>query len=129
MKEELKTKDLGNGERGRDQVQVRDEVAKISTRAGQNQFRLVLGREAIESLDEVVNFVNEGFHAGKVARASLAGFLFRNARRYLSKNDLSKLREECFDERLALDRLLKESEKSGELPEALRKMLRDQFKA
>lgn len=94
----------------------------------QSQFRLVLGKEAIDALDDLVDFVNTGFVAGEVTRADLAGYLFENAKRLLGKSELSKIRNEFFDERKALENLIRDSERVGRLPEELRRLLKDQTK-
>lgn len=95
----------------------------------QKQFRLVLGRKAIEALDNLVAFVNDGFASGSVSRVQLAGYIFENAKRYLNKSELVKLRQAFFDERKALDQIIRESDSTGKLPEEIRKILQSQFRA
>ena len=95
---------------------------------GQTQFRLVLTKDSMEALDVVVGLVNEGFTAGLVSRSDLAGYLFKNASRSLSKAELVKVRAAFFDERKALEHLIRESESTGKLPEELRKLLKNQYR-
>lgn len=109
-------------ERKEGEFKVRDSEKKKV----QSQFRLVLGKEAVDALDDLVDFVNTGFVAGEVARADLAGYLFRNAKRLLSKGELTKIRTEFFDERKALENLIRDSEATGKLPDDIRRILKDQ---
>ena len=94
----------------------------------QTQFRLVLGKEAIEALDASIASVNDGFAAGKVDRAELATYLFLNASRFLGKSELARIRNEFFDEDTALKNLVEESRAKGRIPDELRKLLRDKYR-
>lgn len=94
----------------------------------QTQFRLVLGKEGMDALDEAVRFVNDGFEAGKVEKGDLATYLFKHASRLIGKAELIRIRNLFFDEKLALENLIRKSETSGKLPEEIRKLLRDQFR-
>jgi len=102
---------------------------KSENAVGQKQFRLVLGRKAIEALDGLVDVVNDGFRSGSVSRVQLAGYLFENAKRFLTKSELVRLRQAFFDERKALEHVIRESESTGKLPEEIRKILQSQFRA
>ena len=82
----------------------------------QTQFRVVVGKEASDSLDEAVSFVNDGFAAGSVSRTDLASYLFRNAKKYIGKGELERIRNEFFDERLALEKLVRGQEAGGKFP-------------
>ena len=95
---------------------------------GQTQFRLVLDREAIGALEKVVETVNEGFGGGQVTKTNIASYLFRNAHKYLKKTEIDKIRSEFFDEKVALQNLIRKSEQEGTLPEELRKLLRDRYR-
>lgn len=94
----------------------------------QNQFRLVVGKLESESLDEMVGVVNEGFSAGEVSRTDLVGYLLLNAKRLLSKAEIAKIRDQFFDERKALDNLMRDSEIEGRFPEELSKILKERFR-
>lgn len=108
--------------------ETQDQRKKKAEKA-QNQFRVVVGKEANDALDELVGIVNEGFTAGSVTKSGLATYLFKNAHRFLKKAEISKIRAEYFDERLALENLVRESEASGKLPDDLRKLLKEQHRA
>lgn len=94
----------------------------------QTQFRVVVGKDASDALDGVVAIVNEGFTSGSVSRTDLASYLFKNAKRFIGKTELERIRNEFFDERLALEKLLRSSTTSGKLPDEIRKLLKDQFR-
>lgn len=102
---------------------------KPKNSGSQNQFRLVLGREAIEALEASVLVVNDGFLAGSVSKSDLATYLFKNASRFLKPGEIIKIRNEFFDERKALEDLIRKSSESGQLPEELRKLLKDQYRS
>lgn len=93
------------------------------------QFRIVVGKEASESLEAAVHIVNDGFLSGEVTKSDLATYLFRNAKRFLTKAELQKIRNEFFDDRKALEQLMQNSDSSGRLPEEFRKLLKDQYRS
>lgn len=95
----------------------------------QTQFRLVVGKDAVVALEELLSTVNNGFTAGSVTKSDLATYLFTNAHRFLKKAEIVKIRAEFFDERVALEHLIQSSESNGKLPEELRKLLRDQHRS
>jgi hypothetical protein len=101
-----------------------DQDSKIQT-----QFRLVVGMEANESLEAAVQLVNDGFLAGSVSKSDLATYFFKNASRFLKPAELVRIRNEFFDERKALEDLIRKSEESGGLPEELKKLLKDQYRS
>ena len=105
------------------------ETKKLRRKSGRVLHRLVLEKEPVEALDELVLKVNDGFTAGEVTRSDLAAYLLLNASRLLGKNEITKIRHAFFDERKALDHLLRESESSGQLPDEIRKLLKDQFRS
>jgi len=107
---------------------IENQVQKKSKRE-QSQFRLVLGKDAIEALEQMVSVVNTGFTAGQVSKVDLATYLFKSAHRFLKKAEVLKIRNEFFDERIALKNLIRDSETSGKLPDDLVKMLKDQHKS
>jgi len=108
--------------------QIEEQRKKRSDKA-QNQFRIVVGKEANDALDGMVGQVNDGFTAGSVTKSDLATYLFKNAHRFLKKAEIVKIRTEYFDERLALENMVRESESSGKLPDDLRKLLKEQHRA
>lgn len=107
---------------------IENQVQKKS-KTEQMQFRLVLGKDAIEALEQMVSVVNTGFTAGQVSKVDLATYLFKSAHRFLKKAEVLKIRNEFFDERVALKNLIRDSETSGKLPEDLVKMLKEQHKS
>jgi hypothetical protein len=108
---------------------INDEKKDKKGKEGQTQFRLVLTKESMEALDGLVSMVNDGFAAGYVSRSEFAGYLFKNASRFLSKSEIARIRAAFFDERRALDHLIRESESTGKLPEEIRKILKNQFQS
>jgi len=114
----------------KDKKEEKEELNNKPKNSGsQNQFRLVLGREAIEALETSVLVVNDGFFAGSVSKSDLATYLFKNASRFLKPGEIIKIRNEFFDERKALEDLIRKSSESGQLPEELRKLLKDQYRS
>ena len=83
----------------------------------------------MDSLNEAVQFVNDGFEAGHVTKTDLATYLFSNALRFLSKTEVSKIRDQFFDEETALKELVKSVSTSGGLPSEFTQLLKERFKS
>ena len=95
-----------------------------SSEESQDQFRVVITKEANASLEAVVKKVNTGFEAGAVSRTDIAVYVFLNLPKILSDADIKIIRSQHFDEKKVLGSLLKTSD---ELPEDLRRALREHY--
>ncbi len=94
---------------------------KKVTSEGQDQFRVVITKEANSGLEEAVINVNKGFESGLVARSDIANYVFLNLTRLLTEADLKALRAQYFDAKKVMSTLLRSSE---DLPEEVQKALR-----
>lgn len=90
----------------------------------QEQFRVVIAKEANDCLESIVKKVNHGLEDGAVNRSGIANYVFQNLSRLLTDADLKSLRAQHFDERKALGSILKSND---ELPEEVKKALRDYY--
>lgn len=88
------------------------------------QFRVVISREANESLEQCVAKANKGLEGGAVTRTDLAIYIFSNLSKLLTDADYKALRAIHFDEKKVLGSILKSEE---ELPEDLRRALREHY--
>ena len=78
-----------------------------------------------EQLEEMLSKVNEDFDTGSVSKSDLAMYVFMNLKKFISADDIKVLRMKHFDDRKVLNDLLKISETKNELPEEVRKFLRE----
>lgn len=76
-------------------------------------------------LEEMLEKVNEDFDTGSVSKSDLAMYVFLNLRKFITNEDIKILRMKHFDDRKVLNDLLKISETKNELPEEVRKFLRE----
>jgi hypothetical protein len=90
----------------------------------QDQFRIVITREANDSLEEAVAKVNKGLEGSAVTRTDLAVYVFTHLSKLLSDADFKALRALHFDEKKVLGAILKSEE---DLPEELRRALREHY--
>jgi len=110
-----------------DNIEIKKEKKKSNGDSGQedrDQFRIVITKEANESLEAVVKKVNSGFEAGAVSRTDIAIYVFLSLPKIISDVDIKAIRSQHFDERKVLSSLLKTSD---ELPEDLRRALREHY--
>lgn len=104
--------------------QAAQSLGEPSSTDAQEQFRVVINREANDHLELAVAKVCRGFEAGAVTRTDLANYVFRNLAKLLSDADYRALRTLHFDEKKVLGSILKSE---NELPEEIRKALRDYY--
>lgn len=91
---------------------------------GQEQFRVVITREANDCLGEAASKVNLGFEAGAVSRSDIANYVFKNLSRHFNDADVKALRTLHFDDKKVLGSILKSDEA---LPEEIRRALREHY--
>lgn len=90
-----------------------------------DQFRVVIDHDPNLILERVVDKLNEGFEGGVITKSDLANFVFKNLERYISDSDMKEMRSLHFDDRRMLASLLKNADDPTELPEEIRKVLRE----
>ena len=89
------------------------------------QYRIVIDKESNQKLEDMVEKVNEDFDTGTVSKSDLAMYVFLNLKKFITNEDIKALRIKHFDDRKVLNDLLKISETKAELPEEVRKFLRE----
>ncbi len=90
----------------------------------QEQYRIVINKEANRQLEEFVSSINTGFEGGKVTRVDVANYVFSRLKALLSESDIKSIQISCFNEKDALASLTK-SEK--DLPDIVKKALREAY--
>ncbi len=90
----------------------------------QEQYRIVITKEANECLEVVAAKVNKGFEAGTVNRSDVAIYVFQNLSKLLTESDIKAMRSLHFDEKKVLGSILKSDE---DLPEEIRRVLREHY--
>lgn len=90
----------------------------------QEQYRIVITKEANECLEVIAAKVNKGFEAGAVNRSDVAIYVFQNLSKLLNESDIKAMRSLHFDEKKVLGSILKSDE---DLPEEIRRVLREHY--
>ena len=109
-------------------VENKDQNHRNTKRNVQEQFRVVLGNKANESLERIVNQVNDGFHCGTITKSNVVDWLLTKLNGSVSPAEVRVLRELHIDEKKMLQDLLKESTTSGgSLPPGIQDALRKHF--
>ena len=91
----------------------------------QEQFRVVIDREASSNLDRMLHQVQDGFEAGEVTKSDIANWIIQAASESFGDHEVKIIRHLYFDERKILASLLKSSKSENLLPENLRKAIRE----
>ena len=91
----------------------------------QEQFRVVINKEASFLLDQMHCQVQDGFDGGEVTKSDVANWLIRAASESFGDHEVKIIRHLYFDERKILASLLKISKNENLLPETLRKAIRE----
>lgn len=111
-------------EEGKETGSVEEEVVKEKENK-KEQYRIVIDKESNQKLEEMVEKVNEDFDTGMVSKSDLAMYVFLNLNKLITSEDIKMLRMKHFDDSKVLIDLLKISESKNELPEEVRKFLRE----
>jgi hypothetical protein len=88
-------------------------------------YRVCVSEEAHLLLETLVERCNDDFEGGTVTRSDVANRLIVGAGKIFSDADVKALRNLSFDDRKMLHSLLQRSGKNGELPEDIRRVLRE----
>jgi hypothetical protein len=93
----------------------------------EDQYRVVISSEVNGALENLVKRANDGFDGGEIAKSDIANFVLLNSWKSFSDADVKNLRALHFDEKKILRSILKQSGDEGELPEHLKKALREHY--
>jgi hypothetical protein len=91
---------------------------------GSGFYRVVITKEANESLEMAVGKVGEGFDAGTITKSDIANYIFKNLAKFFTEMDYKNLRAIHFDEKKVLGSILKSE---SDLPEELKKAIRTHY--
>lgn len=100
-------------------------IGKVMNEGTQEIYRVVIQKDASLVLDELAKKANEGFDAGLITKSDVANYIFTNLAPRLTESDFRSLRSLHFDERKVLSGLLRKSEGTAELPEELKRAIRE----
>ena len=73
------------------------------------QFRVVINREANESIEAFVENLTDGNESSKITKSDLANYVFCRLGKFLGATELSEIRAIYFDAKKALEGVLKEA--------------------
>jgi hypothetical protein len=90
----------------------------------QEQYRVVISKEANWALEEVTRKVNLEFNAGLVTKSDVANYFLADFKKLISDSDVRAIRSLHFDEKKVLNSILK---KEDELPEEIKRAIRDHY--
>jgi hypothetical protein len=93
----------------------------------EDQYRVVISKESNDVLEKFVERTNDGFDGGEVNKSDIANAIFLGAAKTFSEADIRSLRNLHFNERKMLRAILRKSEDAGELPEEIKKALREHY--
>jgi hypothetical protein len=93
----------------------------------QEQYRVVINKEASECLEKMLAKVTEGFDAGSVNKSDVANWLIQNAASAFGDSDVKAIQKLHFDERKILGAILKDSKSENKIPESVKKAIREHF--
>ncbi|MDZ4661261.1 MAG: hypothetical protein SGJ18_06530 [Pseudomonadota bacterium] len=98
--------------------------SKENERMKQEQFRVVLDKEANTSLEDYMATVNTGFIGGKANKSEVANYILARIKTLLSESDIKAIRNNCFDDKEALASLSKSEQ---DLPDIVKKAIREAY--
>lgn len=90
----------------------------------QEQFRVVINKDANAALEDFVTKVNSGFEGGQAVRSDIANYVLVRLRTLLDDADVKAIQNNCFDDKEALASL---SKSENELPDVVKKAIREAY--
>ena len=108
-------------------TETKKENSKKRKSSDDDQYRVVISSEVNGALENLVKRANDGFEGGEIAKSDVANFVLLNSWKSFSETDVKSLRALNFDEKKMLKSILKQSGNEGELPEHLKKALREHY--
>lgn len=105
----------------------KSEIFKKRKSSDEDQYRVVISSEVNGALENLVKRVNDGFDGGEIAKSDVANFMIVNSWKSFSDSDVKTLRALHFDEKKMLRSILKQSGNEGDLPEHIKKALREHY--
>lgn len=100
---------------------------KKSKSTDADQYRVVISKVANEALEEMMRRANEGFDGGEVTRSDIVNMIAVNYTKSFSEADIKALRNLHFNERKMLKALLRRTGDDGDLPDEIKRALREHF--
>jgi hypothetical protein len=98
---------------------------KKNTNQDEDQFRVVINKESKFILDELVLKANEGFEGGEISKSDIVNLLIFNHGNSFPESEVKHLRNLHFDEKKVLKALLKKAGDDGDLPNEIKRVLRE----
>ena len=88
---------------------------------------MVINKEASEALEKMLSQVTTGFEASSISKSDLANWLILNSQDSFGEAEVRTLRQLHFDERKILASLLRDARDQNNIPENLKKAIREHF--
>jgi hypothetical protein len=85
--------------------------------------RIVVTQQADDSLNQLLERVNNGFVGGRVNRTQIMSWLLFRQAEIVSENYIQDIRSEFFDEVALLESILRQAKATGKLPTEYRGIL------
>ena len=98
-----------------------DEVGKT---VKQEQFRVVLKKDANMAAENFVESLNKEFIGGKTSKSEITNYVLLNLNRLLSDADIKVIQNNCFNEKEVLHSL---SKSEDDLPESVKIAIREVY--
>jgi hypothetical protein len=99
--------------------------SEVEKKREQKFSRVVISLDSKSVLERLALSVNREFVGGEVNASHIADWLIGKARKGFSKEELKEIRAAHTDERKILELILAGSAKADDLPEPLRKVIRE----
>ena len=108
-------------------TETKAESAKKRKSSDEDQYRIVISKEVNDALELAVSKTNADFHGVSVDKSDVGNYLLANATKVFTDSDVKALRYLHFDEKKILRSLLRNAGDDSELPEHLKKAIREHY--
>jgi hypothetical protein len=110
----------------KDKIQgIEIQESRKSKNSDVDQYRVVISKETNDALEEMVKRASEGFDGGEIAKSDVVNLVVVNYVKSFSESDIKALRNLHFNERRMLKALLRKGGGEGELPEEIKRAVRE----
>ena len=126
-KEEGKGEKTENPKPEKSKIKNEEKTEAKSEKEIQEQVRVVINKEASDALESMLTKVTDGFEAGTITKSDLANWLIMITKESFGDSEVRTLRQLYFDERKILAALLRDSKDQNNIPESLKRAIRDHY--
>ncbi len=116
-----------NEDKSKDKGRNKNKDEKKAEKENQEQYRVVINKEASKVLEKMLSQVTTGFEASSISKSDLANWVILNSQESFGEAEVRVLRQLHFDERKILASLLRDARDQNNIPENLKKAIREHF--